>query len=89
MGTYLSLTGKAVPKEPVEIIFNRSVMVNESEAIQNVAASTAIISRKTAISHHPWVQDAEQEMSDMAEEQDDEEQRLYNKAPVTNNAQQE
>lgn len=86
--TYLSLTGRAVPKEPVEIIFNRSVMVNESEAIQNVVASTATISRKTAVAHHPWVQDAEQEMLDMAEEQDDEEQRLYNKAPVTNNAQQ-
>lgn len=48
--------------EKVTITFNRDVLVNESEAIQNCSASLGVISRETVVEQHPWVTDVNAEM---------------------------
>ena len=46
----------------VNIIFNRDIMMNESEAIDNCSKSVGILSDETIISQHPWVTDVKQEI---------------------------
>lgn len=41
--------------EDISVIFNRDILINETEAIENCAKSVGIISDKTIISMHPWV----------------------------------
>ena len=58
--------------EQVKIIFNRDILMNKTEAIENCQKSAGIISDETIISHHPWVDDpiAEQERLDRQKEQE-------------------
>lgn len=55
--------------EEVEVIFNRDMMVNESQVITDINNSSAILSKKTCISQHPYVIDVEQELKQIEEEQ--------------------
>lgn len=48
--------------EPVEIIFDRDVMISESEVIENCVKSAGIISRDTIVAMHPWISDPEAEL---------------------------
>ncbi len=45
-----------------EIIFNRDVLINESDIIDNCVKSLNILSRESVVSQHPWVEDVELEM---------------------------
>ena len=47
---------------PVEIIFNRDMMMNEGEVIENVVKSGQVLSRETLVAQHPWVDDVQAEM---------------------------
>ena len=42
------------------------MLINESEAIDNCIKSLNIISKETAISKHPWVEDLEKELNNVA-----------------------
>lgn len=61
--------------EEVEVIFNRDILINESDAIENCSKSVGVISDETIISQHPWVNDPQKEMDRMEvqkkKEQDD------------------
>ena len=48
--------------EDVTVIFNRDILVNESEAIENCGKSAGIISKETIVKQHPWVDDPEEEL---------------------------
>lgn len=48
--------------ENVTIIFNRDILINESEAIDNCAKSKGIISDETIVQNHPWIDDVAEEM---------------------------
>lgn len=54
--------------EDVEIIFNRDMMLNEGEVIENITKSNGILSDETLIANHPWVDDVQAEL-DRLEEQ--------------------
>lgn len=56
--------------EEVEVIFNRDMMVNESQVIADIANS-ADLSKKTRIAMHPWVDDADAEMEQIKKEQEE------------------
>lgn len=43
--------------EEVEVIFNRDIMISESEVIANCQASVGILSDETIVANHPWVDD--------------------------------
>ncbi len=63
VNAYLSNSG-AGNFEGVEVtaIFNRDILVNESEAIDNCGKSQGIISKETIVRQHPWVDDPEEEL---------------------------
>ena len=48
--------------EDYEIIFNRDILINESEAIDNVIKSQGILSRETLIAQHPWIDNVYDEL---------------------------
>ena len=55
--------------EDVEVIFNRDMMVNESQVITDINNSSNILSKKTLISQHPYISDVEEELRQIEEEQ--------------------
>lgn len=60
---HLLNTGKGdYTNEDVSIIFNRDILINESEAIANCQASIGILSDETIIGQHPWVDDPQLEL---------------------------
>lgn len=54
--------------EDIDVIFNRDLMINESQIITDCQNSTGIISQKTIIANHPWVTDPEEEYKAVEEE---------------------
>lgn len=48
--------------ESVDFIFNRDMLINESEAVDSCAKSVGIISNETIIEQHPWIRDVRAEL---------------------------
>ena len=57
--------------EDIEVIFNRDMMVNESQIITDISNSAAILSKKTCVSQHPYVTDVEAELEQIKTEQEE------------------
>lgn len=55
--------------ETVRIIFNRDMLINESESIENCIKSVGVISNETIISQHPWTLDTKNEVQKLLSEQ--------------------
>ena len=54
--------------EEITVVFNRDVLVNESEAIENCAKSAGILSEETIVEQHPWTRDAAAELERLEKE---------------------
>lgn len=54
--------------EQVDIIFNRDILINETEAITNAKDSVGVISDETIVANHPWVTDPTEEQNRMEKE---------------------
>lgn len=50
-------------KEQVEFLFNRDIVINETEAITNAKDSIGIISEETIVANHPWTTDTQEELA--------------------------
>lgn len=73
--TYLLFTtGKDYTDIELEFIFNKSMIIDEGEKIQNCKNSTGQISNKTIRANHPWVKDADAEERQMEIEQKEDNQ---------------
>ena len=48
--------------EDAEVIFNRDIMISESEVIDNCQKSVGILSDETIVANHPWVDDPQKEL---------------------------
>ncbi len=55
--------------EYVQFTFNRNTRSNEAEKIQNIRNSVGIVSNRTLLAQHPYVDDIEEELQNLAEEQ--------------------
>lgn len=64
--------------EDVSIIFNRDILINETEAIENCQSSTGILSMETIIGQHPWINDPQQELERVKKEKEEQQQDMYN-----------
>lgn len=67
-------TGVDYSDEDVDFIFNRDIIINESEVIDNANKSAGQISDETIIANHPWVTDLQGELDRLKKqygEQDD------------------
>lgn len=63
INTYLANAGLGnFFNEDVTVIFNRDILVNESEAIDNCGKSAGIISKETIVKQHPWIDDPVEEL---------------------------
>ncbi|MCM1564913.1 MAG: phage portal protein [Dehalobacter sp.] len=63
VNSYLSEAGQGIFQDvDVQLIFNRDIQINETEAITNCMNSESIISDETIIANHPWTTDAQDEL---------------------------
>lgn len=59
-------------QDDVTIVFNRDILINETEAIQNCSNSVGILSNETIVEQHPWTTDVEMELKRLKKEQQEE-----------------
>lgn len=79
--TYLANVGKGdFSNDNMTVIFNRDMLINESEAIENCSKSTGLISDELIVSMHPWVKDPAQEMERLKKQKEKEEADPYRNA---------
>ncbi len=63
VNAYLAHTNKGnFESEDVEFIFNRDMLINESEVIENCIKSLDMLSDETVVAMHPWVTDIQKEL---------------------------
>ena len=63
VNAHLANTGQGnFENEEVTIIFNRDILINETEAIENCQASVGLLSEETIIGQHPWIDDPQLEL---------------------------
>lgn len=55
----------------LQIVFNRDILINETESIENCAKSVGILSTETIVEQHPWVTDVEVELARLRKEKDE------------------
>ena len=56
--------------EDVSLIFNRDILINEAEAIENCTKSSGILSNETIVEQHPWTKDAQTELERLQNEKE-------------------
>ncbi len=72
VNAYLANAGKGpFENEDVTVIFNRDMLINETEAIENCGKSAGIISDDTIIAMHPWVSDPALELERLKKQKED------------------
>lgn len=62
--------------EKVTIIFNRDILINETEAIENCQKSIGILSDETIVGQHPWVDDPKKELERIEEQKRKEQEEM-------------
>jgi len=67
---YVEMSGLGQPVELEDVVFNRSILVNESELLDSNSKQKGVISEETRLSNHPWVDNVEDEMERMEEEKE-------------------
>lgn len=55
-------------KTDVEVVFNKDVLINESQVIGDIRASAGILSMRTLIENHPYTNDIKEELDRLEEE---------------------
>ena len=55
----------------VTIVFNRDMLINESEAIENCFKSVGILSNETIVAQHPWTTDVDMELKRLQKEKEE------------------
>lgn len=69
VNAHLSNSGQGdFEAEEVNVIFNRDIMMNESEIIDSCSKSVGILSNETIVSQHPWTSDVEKELQRIKDE---------------------
>lgn len=72
VNAYLGSVGKGdFDGETVNVIFNRDMLMNETEAIANCQASSGILSDETIVGQHPWVDDPQQEIERLKKQKEE------------------
>ena len=78
--------------EEINFIFNRDMLVVESDVIGNIKNSVGILSTETLVAQHPWVKDVEAELGKLKKEKEESmaemEQQMYGNAFATREKQQ-
>lgn len=62
----------------VDIVFNRDMLMNESEIIDNCAKSQGLLSDETIIANHPWVDDPQLELERLKKQKEEAQKEFEN-----------
>jgi len=62
--------------ETVEFVFNRDILINETDAINNIKNSVGILSDETLVVQHPWVTNVQEELDRIRKQREEEAQRF-------------
>ena len=57
--------------EEVDVIFNRDILISESEVIANCQSSVGVLSDETIIANHPWVDDPQVELERLQKQKEE------------------
>ncbi len=72
VNTYLASIGEGdYSGEEISVIFNRDILINESEAIDNCIKSIGIISDETIAAMHPWADDPAAELERLKKQKEE------------------
>ena len=66
-----TLAGGDFEGEEITIVFNRDMLINETEAIENCGKSVGILSNETIVAQHPWTTDVELELQRIKKEKEE------------------
>ncbi len=70
VNAYLSNSGKGdFDDEKVDIIFNRDMLMDEGQIIENIKNSVGILSNQTLVAQHPFIDDVEAELKKIEDEE--------------------
>ena len=58
-------------EDDIDIIFNKDILINESQAIEDCQKSVGILSTETIVAQHPWVNDSKAELEKIKKEKQD------------------
>ncbi|MFJ8064893.1 phage portal protein [Psychrobacillus sp. NPDC096426] len=73
VNVHLANTGQGdYENETVNVIFNRDVLINETESINNAINSLPILSLETIVAQHPWTSDTQLELDRIKKEKENE-----------------
>jgi SPP1 family phage portal protein len=62
-------TGNDFSVETVNFLFNRDIVINESQVITDAKNSEGIVSKETQVANHPWVTDVKEELKRLEAEE--------------------
>ncbi|MGE7623591.1 phage portal protein [Viridibacillus sp. NPDC096237] len=62
--------------ETVNVIFNRDILINENESIDNVVKSMPILSDETLVAQHPWTKNVQLELERKKKEREQEQKEF-------------
>lgn len=62
----------------VDIVFNRDMLMNESEIIDNCTKSQGLLSDETIIANHPWVDDPQLELERLKKQKEEAQKEFEN-----------
>lgn len=69
----------------IEFIFNKDIMMNETQAIDMCKASVGIISDETIVAQHPWVKNVSEELTKIKKQKEEQLEEMMQGAFGTNN----
>lgn len=70
--THLANSGEGdFSEKTVDFLFNRDILINETEAITNARTSVGIISDETITANHPWTTDAKDELERLKKQKEE------------------
>ncbi len=77
INVHLANTGQGnFENEDVDIIFDRDILINESEVIDNISKSVGILSDETLVANHPWIDDPQDEMEKLEKQKEKEQEEM-------------
>ena len=82
VNAHLANTGKGdFENEDVTVIFNRDILINESEAIANCRDSVGLLSDETIVGQHPWIDDPQKELERIEKQRQKEQAQMQDYEP--------
>lgn len=65
---FQSVKGINIEGDYIDVIFNKDVLINESQVITDIRQSIGVLSNETLVENHPWIDDVKLELERLESE---------------------